>query len=67
MTPALARRQDNRGNTVLHIAVDIGASADVVTVLLENGADKRIRNASGKTAGELATENGMDDIAAILL
>lgn len=67
MDRSLVRRQDNRGYTVLHIAVEEKASPDIIRVLLNNGADKRVRNASGQTAGEMASDAGLTELAGMLL
>ncbi len=58
MDRSLINRQDNRGNTPLHLAVMDDADKDMIEVLLEKGADKMARNASGKTPFDLAREMG---------
>lgn len=58
MDRKLINRQDNRGNTALHLAVMADADKDMIEVLLEKGADKLARNASGKTPFDLAREMG---------
>ena len=44
---------DQKKETALHIAAERGR-VDVVQVLLENGADKSVRNAEGETPREAA-------------
>ena len=66
MTPGLARRQDNDGNTPLHLAVLAGADADVIDVILDGGAVRSARNAKGKTAADLARESGDETLASLL-
>ena len=45
--------QKDEGRTALHLASEFG-HAEVITVLLTAGADKRIRNRNGKTPHNLA-------------
>lgn len=56
---------DALGWAPLHIAA-AGARADVVRVLLAKGADRRQTGPEGKTAAQVATERGHDDVAALL-
>lgn len=35
------------------------AYADIIKLLIENGADKNVKNIAGKTACDIAVENGM--------
>jgi len=59
----LVRRQDNRGNTPLHLAVLAEADKDIIDVLIEKGADRMARNASGKTPFDLAGDMGNEAMA----
>jgi len=54
----LVKRQDNRGNTPLHLAVMAESDKDIINILLENGADKMARNAAGKTPFDIARDMG---------
>lgn len=65
-TPALARKQDNNGNTPLHLAVAAGVDAVIIKIILNEGADRSARNALGKTAGDLAIESGNETLASLL-
>jgi len=58
MNRSLVRRQDNRGNTPLHLAVMAESDKDVIDVLLDKGADKMARNAAGKTPFDIARDMG---------
>ncbi|MCK5249688.1 MAG: ankyrin repeat domain-containing protein, partial [Spirochaetaceae bacterium] len=62
----LVNRQDNMGNTPLHIAVISNADETIVRILLEKGADRLARNASGKTPSDLAGDMGDEVIAALV-
>lgn len=53
------------GNTPLHQAVLFGR-IEIVKMLVEVGALLSVRNAEGKTAFEMANEEGMEDIAQLL-
>lgn len=55
----------NEAGTALHFAVDAN-SVDVAKLLLENGADMKIRDVEGRSAMERATEKGMDDVGLYL-
>ncbi|PIE04758.1 MAG: hypothetical protein CSA76_02485 [Spirochaetales bacterium] len=67
VTAPITRRQDNRGNTLLHIAVMNGAGQDVIKLLLNKGADPYRRNAQGETPGALAGKAGREEIASLLM
>jgi ankyrin repeat protein len=56
---------DPAGNTILHYAAQISSSA-IVSLLLELGADKTVRNTSGDTPAGIAQRWNHNDIAAIL-
>jgi ankyrin repeat protein len=49
----------------LHEAARIG-DKEMVTVLLQNGADSQVRNKDGKTSAEMARTNGHEEIANLL-
>ena len=49
----------------LHFAVD-GRSEEVVRLLLERGADRRLKDVQGKTALEKARGKGFEGIIALL-
>jgi ankyrin repeat protein len=53
--PQLAKAQDAKGRTVLHMAAEKDM-ADTTLLLLNMGADPSIRNADGKTALDVAVE-----------
>ncbi len=57
------RRADIYGDTPLHIAAAKG-HADIVRLLIENGADKKIRNKNGKTPADLAQNDELKSILA---
>ncbi len=59
-------RETDSGSTPLYAAASLG-HADVVNVLLERGADAAIPNKTGRTAAEVATQNGYPEIAQTLL
>ncbi len=54
-------KQDQNGNTPLHIAVDYG-NANAVDFLLKRKANKKIKNKDGKTALDVAREKKFYDI-----
>ncbi|KAI9455689.1 ankyrin repeat-containing domain protein [Lactarius psammicola] len=56
---------DEKGLTPLHSAASNG-HLDVVKLLLESGADINIFNDDGKTALDLASDNGMLEVASFL-
>ena len=58
--------QNNQGNTALHLAAQSGVSPAAVQYLISLGADLRIRDKDGKTAGDLAAAAGRNDLTAIL-
>ncbi len=66
MNRNLINRQDNMGNTPLHLAVISGADEEIITVLLEKGADLRARNAMGKTPFDLARDKD-DEVMELLI
>jgi hypothetical protein len=53
--------KSGEAGTALHFAVD-GGSVGVARVLVEKGADVRIRDVRGRTAMERAREKGMDGV-----
>jgi ankyrin repeat protein len=53
--PQLAKAQDARGQTALHIAAERDM-AETTLLLLNMGSDPSIRNADGKTALDVALE-----------
>ncbi len=56
--PALINLQDSHGNTALHLAVYISKDPAKLRFLLDNGADKTIRdNHLGRTALEYARKH----------
>lgn len=73
--PALVRRlldggatvgpKNKRNQTPLYAAAAIG-SAQSVRILLERGASPRVRDSSGKTASDIALENGHNNIVEML-
>ncbi|MCK5734854.1 MAG: ankyrin repeat domain-containing protein, partial [Spirochaetaceae bacterium] len=62
MDKTLVRRQDNMGNTALHLAVIAEAGKDIIDVLIDKGADKMAGNASGKTPFDLAKDMGNEEL-----
>jgi ankyrin repeat protein len=62
MNRDLVSRQDNLGNTPLHLAVKAEAGRNVIEVLLEKGADRKAGNAAGKTPFDLAREMGDEEM-----
>ncbi len=52
-------------NTPLHAAAYMNAK-EMVALLLKNGADKEVKDEDGKTAKELATDEGFSEIADLL-
>ena len=58
--------QDDDGMTVLHEAVEAG-NADMVSFLLENSANKTLKNSKGQTAEQLANVKGNQAIVKLLV
>lgn len=57
-TPELVNRQDHEtGQTGLHVAVMNGRE-EIVGILLEHLVDRRVTDAAGKTAYQLAVDMG---------
>ena len=63
--PELANARDQRGQTPLHIAAHKGM-ADTTLLLVNMGADPALKNAEGKTAAEIARDNGSSSVVQIL-
>ena len=63
--PAAANEADENGQTMLHHAA-IAGNAQSVRVLLEMGANPRLRDARGNTAADYAKEIGWPQLANIL-
>ncbi|KAK6526951.1 hypothetical protein TWF281_010147 [Arthrobotrys megalospora] len=57
--------QNDEGRTALHEAVDYG-NTEMVRILLEKGANRKIKSDDDMTALDLAIENGDDEIEALL-
>lgn len=57
---------NGRGETALHWAVWRGRSVEVITALLDSGADLEARRTDGRTAYALAVQTGQTDVAALL-
>ena len=57
---------DNDGNTPLMHSV-ISENVKVIEILIENGANIEVKNAEGKTAYELAQEQGVSEDLLTLL
>ncbi|MDR2658717.1 MAG: ankyrin repeat domain-containing protein [Spirochaetaceae bacterium] len=57
--------RDPAGNTILHYAA-VTSSAAIVSLLLELGADKTIRNTSGDSPADIAQRWNRQDVFAIL-
>jgi ankyrin repeat protein len=62
--PAISAR-DPTGNTVLHYAAHTG-TPDLVSLLIELGANKNTRNISAESPGDVALKWRRPDIAALL-
>ncbi|XP_063420155.1 ankyrin repeat and SOCS box protein 8-like [Mytilus trossulus] len=58
--------RDKNNNTALHIAVSVGNVNDV-TLLVERGADKNLKNYKDQTPIVLAVHKGNEDCADVLL
>jgi hypothetical protein len=63
--PELANARDKRGQTPLHVAAQKGM-ADTTRLLVNMGADPTLTNADGKTAAEIARDNGARSVLQIL-
>lgn len=63
----MVNSQDNMGNTPLHLAVMAKADDGIIRIILDQGADRRARNASGKTPGDIALEMGNTALAAMVM
>ena len=48
---------DDKGQTALILAAAFNSNAEVITALLENGADKTIKDKHGKTAADYVVLN----------
>ena len=57
LIPEIVNRQDNNGNTPLHLAILANASPEFVSLLLKQGADKTIQNSRRQTPLKLAQTN----------
>ncbi|MDR1411256.1 MAG: ankyrin repeat domain-containing protein [Spirochaetaceae bacterium] len=57
--------QDSAGNTILHYAAQTG-SGDLVSLLIELGADKNSRNIASESPADIARRWNRADIAALL-
>jgi ankyrin repeat protein len=57
--------RDPTGNTILHYAARIG-TPDQISLLIELGANKNIRNISAESPGDVALKWRREDIAALL-
>jgi len=57
---------ENVGWTALHLAA-LNGHLDIVSILLNKGASSSIRNREGKTALDIAREEGQERIAAIII
>lgn len=62
---AAVNAQTRSGFTALHHAAETG-SLSAAQALLNANADSTLRNANGKTAAEIARENGHPDVAQLL-
>lgn len=60
--------KNNIGDTPLHDAVRSGRSviSEIITFLLESGADTGAKNKEGKTPADLAQKYGLDDIVKLI-
>ncbi|MEI6670223.1 MAG: ankyrin repeat domain-containing protein [Acidobacteriota bacterium] len=63
--PELANARDKDGQTPLHIAARRGM-ADTALLLVKMGADPTLRNAEGRTAINIAQDNGSAEVARTL-
>ena len=63
--PELANARDKNGQTPLHIAAQKGM-ADTTLLLVNMGADPALKNAEGKTAADIARDNGSSAVSQIL-
>ncbi len=63
--PELANARDKKGQTPLHIAAQRDM-ADTTLLLVNMGADPALKNSEGKTAADIARENGSSSVAKIL-
>jgi ankyrin repeat protein len=57
--------RDSGGNTILHYAAQSG-STETVSLLLQLGADRNIRNFASERAGDIAARYRRNDAAALL-
>ncbi len=63
--PSLRDRTDNQGRTALHWAALLGHEG-VVKTLLEQGAQKDLKDEEGNTALQLAQSNGLEEVVLLL-
>jgi ankyrin repeat protein len=62
-----ARKNDGRAGSTALIEACFNGYLEVVKALLANGADVNARTTSGTIALDAATEDGHDDVAAVLV
>jgi len=65
--PALARSAHADGETpIMRLTPDEPKAMEIVRLFLAHGADAAARNADGRTAADLATLRGMNEVASLL-
>jgi uncharacterized protein len=65
--PERARACSENGDTpLMWLPMDASAALAAAKLLVEHGADVTRRNSRGLTAAEIATQRGLDDVAALL-
>jgi len=59
--------RNENGQTPLHVAVERGASLDVISTLLKHGASRKIQDAMGKTPVSIAIAMNFEEAEELLL
>src|SRR5262249_50177418 len=64
--PSLATEVNDGETPLMWLPDDEHRAMEAVRLLLDHGADPSVRTATGKTAADLASKRGLDEVAALL-